>query len=137
MWKSLNETRQRDNLTILVTTHLTEEGDRCDRLAIMDRGRIVATGTPGQLKERIGGDVITLASEDPASLRESIARRFTDVTIEQVDDTLRIERRRAHEFVPQLVEAAPGMIRSVSVGKPTLEDVFIRVTGHGFEDRSD
>jgi ABC-2 type transport system ATP-binding protein len=136
MWKSLNETRQRDNVTILVTTHLMDEGDRCDRVAIMDHGRIAATGTPNQLKERIGGDVIMLTSDDPVALRESIARRFADVTIEQVNGTLRIERHRAHEFVPQLVEAAPGMIRSVSIGKPTLEDVFIHLTGHGFKDQS-
>jgi ABC-2 type transport system ATP-binding protein len=103
----------------------------------MDRGRIVATGTPNQLKDRIGGDVITLTSDDPAALRGSLTRRFTDVTIEQVNGTLRIERHLAHEFIPQLVEAAPGMIRSVSVGKPTLEDVFIHLTGHGFKDQSD
>ena len=137
MWRSLKEVRDRDNVTILVTTHLMDEGDRCDRLAIMDRGRIVASGTPAQLKDRIGGDVITLTSDDPAALRDSLARRFTDVTIEQVNGTLRIERHRAHEFVPQLVEAAPGMIRSVSIGKPTLEDVFIHLTGHGFKDQSD
>jgi ABC-2 type transport system ATP-binding protein len=137
MWKSLTETRQRDNVTILVTTHLMDEGDRCDRLAIMDRGRIVATGTPTQLKDRIGGDVITLTSGDPAALRETISHRFTDVTVEQVNGSLRIERHRAHEFVPLLVEAAPGMIESVSIGKPTLEDVFIHVTGRGFRDQND
>ena len=137
MWRSLKEVRDRDDVTILVTTHLMDEGDRCNRLAIMDRGRIVATGTPNQLKDRIGGDVITLTSDDPAALRGSLTRRFTDVTIEQVNGTLRIERHRAHEFIPQLVEAAPGMIRSVSIGKPTLEDVFIHLTGHGFKDQSD
>ena len=137
MWKSLMETRQRDNVTILVTTHLMDEGDRCDRLAIMDRGRIVATGTPTQLKERIGGDVITLTSAVPAALRDAISKRFTGITVEQVNGSLRIERHRAHEFVPQLVETAPGMIQSVSIGKPTLEDVFIHVTGHGFKDQTD
>jgi ABC-2 type transport system ATP-binding protein len=137
MWRSLTETRQRDNVTILFTTHLMDEGDRCDRLAIMDRGRIVAAGTPGQLKERIGGDVITLTSNDPAALRDAISRRFTDVAVEQVNGSLRIERHRAHEFVPQLVEAAPRMIESVSIGKPTLEDVFIHVTGHGFKDQTE
>ena len=54
-----------------------------------------------------------------------------------MNGSLRIERHRAHEFVPQLVEAAPGMIQSVSIGKPTLEDVFIHVTGHGFKDQTD
>jgi ABC-2 type transport system ATP-binding protein len=137
MWTSLNDARERDNVTILVTTHLMDEGDRCDRLAIMDLGRIVATGTPSQLKDRIGGDVITLAGNDLAGLRDAIACRFAGVSVEQVNGTLRIERDRAHEFIPQLVEAAPGMIQSVSIGKPTLEDVFIHVTGHGFKDRSD
>jgi len=127
MWNALAEVRQRDGVTILVTTHLMDEAERCDRLAIMDSGRVAACGTPAELKERIGGDVISLSSHDLPALRAAIQKLGLEA--EEVEGTLRLERPRAHEFVPQLVEAMPGLIDSVSVGKPTLEDVFIHVTG--------
>ncbi|HEX2970952.1 MAG TPA: ABC transporter ATP-binding protein [Tepidisphaeraceae bacterium] len=136
MWRSLAETRTKDGLTILVTTHLMDEAERCDRLAIMHRGQVVATGTPNQLKEQIGGDVIILTSRDLPALKEALTQKL-GIAAEEIDATLRIERPRAHEFVPQLVEAAPGLVESVSVGKPTLEDVFIRATGHRFKDEMD
>lgn len=136
MWRSLEEARAKDGVTILVTTHLMDEAERCDRLAIMHRGQLVATGTPNQLKERIGGDVITLTSRDVPALKQALAQKLT-IAAEEVGATLRIERPRAHEFVPQLVEAAPGLVESVSVGKPTLEDVFVQATGHRFKDEMD
>ncbi len=129
MWAALADVRQRDGVTILVTTHLMDEAERCDRLAIMDRGRIVAIGDPAQLKQVIGGDVITLTGRDLPALRAAIASRL-GVNAEPIDNTLRIERPSAHDFIPQLVEALPGLIDSISIGKPTLEDVFIHVTGH-------
>jgi ABC-2 type transport system ATP-binding protein len=135
LWRYLREIRQQDGVTILVTTHLMDEAEHCDRLAIMDAGKIAACDTPAALKSQIGADVITLSSDDPQSLAAAIRQRFPDLTVEQIDSTVRIERERGHEFIPQLVEAFVGQIRSVSLGKPTLEDVFIRVTGHGFKDQ--
>jgi ABC-2 type transport system ATP-binding protein len=115
-------------VTVLLTTHLMEEADQADRLAIMDRGKVMACDTPAALKERIGGDVITITSRQPEAVRAAILQRL-GVEPQQVGAVLRIERPHGHEFVPQLIEAAPGMVESVSVGKPTLEDVFIRLTG--------
>jgi ABC-2 type transport system ATP-binding protein len=134
LWRYLREIRQADGVTILVTTHLMDEAEHCDRLAIMDAGKIAACDTPAALKSRIGADVITLTTDDAAGLAAAVRQRF-GVDVEQVDSTVRIERERGHEFIPQLVEAFVGQIRSVSLGKPTLEDVFIRVTGHGFKDQ--
>jgi ABC-2 type transport system ATP-binding protein len=133
MWRLLEQCREQDGLTILLTTHLMDDADRCDRLAIMDQGKLVASGTPHALRDRVGGDVITLTSSDVSALRGVLAEKLAIIP-EIVDETLRIERPRAHEFIPQLVEAAPGLIESVSVGKPTLEDVFIHVTGRRFRD---
>jgi ABC-2 type transport system ATP-binding protein len=128
----LEELRKKDGMTALLTTHIMEEADRCDRLAIIDRGRLVAVDTPHALKERVGGDVITVGSIHPAELKVQIEKRF-GVKTSMVENSIRIERPRGHEFVPTLVEAFPGEIDSVSVGKPTLEDVFIHLTGHRFE----
>lgn len=135
LWQYLREIRAKDGVTILVTTHLLDEAEHCNRLAILDLGKLIACDTPAILKDRIGGDVITLTAEDPAALRRAIVKRFNlDPVI--IGTSIRIERDRGHEFIPQLVEAFPGMIRSVSLGKPTLEDVFVRVTGRRFESES-
>jgi ABC-2 type transport system ATP-binding protein len=134
LWRYLREIRAESGVTILVTTHLMDEAEHCDRLAIMDAGKIAACDAPAALKSRIAADVITLTTDDPQGLAAALKDRF-NVAAEQFDSTLRIERERGHEFIPQLVEAFVGKIRSVSLGKPTLEDVFIRVTGHGFKDQ--
>jgi ABC-2 type transport system ATP-binding protein len=134
LWRYLCNIRDESGVTILVTTHLMDEAEHCDRLAIMDGGTLAACDTPAALKSRIGADVITLSTDDPATLATAVRERF-GVDAEQIDSTVRIERERGHEFIPQLVEAFVGRIRSVSLGKPTLEDVFIHVTGHGFRDQ--
>jgi ABC-2 type transport system ATP-binding protein len=134
LWRYLREIRQEAGVTILVTTHLMDEAEHCDRLAIMDAGKLAACDTPAALKSQIGADVITLTTDDAAGLASAVRERF-GIAVEQVDSTVRIERERGHEFIPQLVEAFVGKIRSVSLGKPTLEDVFIRITGHGFKDQ--
>ena len=133
LWHYLREIQQNAGVTVLLTTHLMDEADRCARLAILDHGKLAACDAPAILKERIGGDVITLASPRPAQVAQLIHDKL-GITAELLDGIVRLERARGHEFVPQLIEAMPGLIDSVSVGKPTLEDVFIRVTGHVFRD---
>jgi ABC-2 type transport system ATP-binding protein len=128
LWRHLRQINEQDGVTVLVTTHLMEEAERCSRLAIMQQGRLLACDTPAVLKERVGGDVITITSAKPAEVRTLLHERF-GLEPQQIDSALRLERARGHEFVPQLIEAAPGLIDSVSVGKPTLEDVFIDLTG--------
>ena len=129
----LVELRDRDGVTVLVTTHIMEEAERCDRLAILDRGQVVALDRPATLKDRVGGDVVSVRAHDPVKLSTQIESRFA-VKAGVVDHVIRIERARGHEFVPALGEAFPGENEAVSVGKPTLEDAFIHLTGHRFED---
>lgn len=131
LWHYLLEIQEHDGVTILLTTHLMDEADKCNRLAIMDKGTLVACGSPTKLKSTLGGDVITLSSTDPQRAREMIEQQF-NITPEQVDHTLRIQRERGHEFIPALIGALPGLVESVAVGKPTLEDVFIHFTGRRF-----
>ena len=131
--ETLAELRDRDGVTVLVTTHIMEEAEQCDRLAFLDHGQLVALDKPAALKDRVGGDVISIRARDADKLRAQIESRFA-VKTSVVDRVIRIERARGHEFVPALVEAFPGEIEAVSVGKPTLEDAFIHLTGHQFED---
>jgi ABC-2 type transport system ATP-binding protein len=130
LWSYVQDARERDGLSVLITTHLMEDADRCDRLLIIDRGRIVALGTPETLRESVGGDVVVARTRAPADLARAIRERFGE-DAEVLVDTVRLRRARGHEFVPRLFEAFPGQIDAVSVGKPTLEDVFIQRTGHG------
>ena len=118
-------------VTVLLTTHILEEAEAASRVAILQSGRLLACDRPAVLRERIGGDVITVASPRPDEVRDVLRQRL-GVEAEIVDRVLRIERPRGHEFVPQLIEATPGLVDSVSVGKPTLQDVFIRLTGRRF-----
>jgi ABC-2 type transport system ATP-binding protein len=131
LWQYLKILRDQEGVSILVTTHLMEEAERCDRLAIFNEGKVVALGTPTELKREIGGDVILLEARDAESLAVQIETRFR--TPAQVLGTkVRIERENGHRFATDLVEAFPGEIEAISISKPTLEDVFIRRTGHRF-----
>lgn len=121
--------RDRDRVTIVMTTHLLDEADRCDRLAILDEGRLVALDTPAALKNQLGGDVVSITARRPEWLILQLHDHF-HITAHTVDGQIRFERPQGHQFIPQLVETFPGEILSVSVGKPTLEDVFIHLTGH-------
>ena len=129
LWQLLGELRKSDpTLTILLTTHLMDEADRCDRLGILDQGKLLADATPDALKDAIGGDIIRFGGPDLKHLREVIHAKL-GVEAKVVDDRLHIERPSAHLFVPHLIEAAPGLIETVTVGRPTLDDVFVRLTG--------
>jgi ABC-2 type transport system ATP-binding protein len=137
LWQYLQILRDEERVSVLVTTHLMEEAERCDRLAIMNEGNLVALGTPAELKAEIGGDVILLeAAHDAALLADRIRARF-HVEITVLENQIRMEREGAHRFVTELVEAFPGEIEAVSVSKPALEDVFIRRTGHKFWSETD
>jgi len=132
LWLYLRKLREEEHITIIVTTHLMEEAEYCDRLAILSNGKLVALGTPAELKREIGGDVVLLeAAADADALAARIGQRF-GVTPAVMDGKVRLEIGQGHRFVTDVVEAFPGEIQSVSVSKPTLEDVFIDRTGHRF-----
>lgn len=136
LWEYLHQLKSRGGMTILVTTHLMEEADRCDCLGILDRGRLVALDTPENLRASVGGDCLTIQCGQSADgLSEKIHSKFS-ITVQRVGETLRIEREQGHELLRDLVEAFPGEITGISLGKPTLEDVFIKQTGHQFHQDS-
>ncbi len=110
-------------VTVLLTTHLLEEAERCDRLGILHKGRMAAIGAPQELRAEIGGDVVTVRTRDPGALAEGIRGKFGGEP-EVSDGTVRLSRDRGHEFVGGLVEAFGAQIESVTVAKPSLEDVF-------------
>jgi ABC-2 type transport system ATP-binding protein len=128
LWQTLYRLRDQQDVTVLLTTHLMEEAERCDRVAIIDRGRIVALDTPDALRAEIGGEVISARAKDATSLGERIAQSL-GVEVSILNDEVRIEHSDGGRFIARLAEAFPGELESVTLAKPTLEDVFIAKTG--------
>lgn len=124
--------RNEQGATIVLTTHHIEEAERCDRLAVLDEGRLVALAPPSELKSQVGGDVVVVNARNAETLRQQMLLRMRTQAV-LVDGSLRIERPRGHEFVRDVVDAFGEQIESVTFGKPTLEDVFVHLTGHRFE----
>ncbi len=128
LWQYMEDLRTQKGVTVLLTSHILDEAERCDRLLLLHQGRAVAEGTPAALKARIGGDVVVLEVAEPEALRDQLAQRF-GVDPRVADGALRVEIANGHRFITEVVEAFPGLIRSVALHKPTLEDVFLDETG--------
>lgn len=134
LWQYLRTLRDQDGVTVLVTTHLMEEAEHCDRLAILNDGKLVALGSPLELKSEIGGDIVTFEARSESEAY-ALAPRIADmfhVQASVIGHSVRLEQEHGHRFLTSVVEAFPGEIEGISVAKPSLEDVFIQRTGHRF-----
>ncbi len=131
LWQYLSRMRREFGVTVVLTTHLLEEADKADRIAILNRGKLVALDTPDALRATVGGDSITIETEDPVRLSGELQAQL-GLAANVVDGRLRLEQASGHEWIARIVEAFPGRIASITLGKPTLEDVFIEKTGHRF-----
>jgi ABC-2 type transport system ATP-binding protein len=132
IWRYLEEVRKADGVTVILTTHLMDEADRCDRVAILDAGRLIACDSPANLKQKIGGDVITISTAD-AEGAQRVLRDRLEVDSQIIGNVVRVEHQRGHELLPKMIDALGPLADQISLGRPTLEDVFIRVTGRKFE----
>lgn len=131
VWEYLRRLTDEENVTVLLTTHLLEEADKCGRLGILDRGILVGQGTPDELKSHIGGEMVSLIADNSQVLVEELSDRL-EVRPQVVDGTIRFEHPEGSKLVARLMENSQGRIQSVTVSKPTLEDVFIQMTGRRF-----
>jgi ABC-2 type transport system ATP-binding protein len=133
LWTYLQRLRDRFQVTVALTTHLLDEAQKADRIAILDEGRLVALDAPAALCQALGGDAITIETDQPADLVARLDAQF-QISASIVDGFVRFERADGHTWVPRIIEAFPGSVRAIRLGRPTLEDVFIQRTGHGFWD---
>ncbi len=116
---------------VIVTTHQPEEAERCHRIAILDGGRVAATGTPDELRAHVAGDVVRVRGERPDELRATITARLS-LAGRVVDGDVVVEAPRGHELVPRIAELfPPGRIAAIATSRPTLADVFAKLTGKG------
>ena len=133
IWNYVDSLRQREATTMFLTTHYMDEAERCDRIAIIDRGRIVAIDTPDALKASIGQDTVTIATADDAAARDVLAADF-GLDVELTNDGARFRVPDGEAFVPRLFEHLRVGVRSVNVRRPSLDDVFMEYTGHELRD---
>jgi ABC-2 type transport system ATP-binding protein len=131
LWAYLSRVREETGVTVVLTTHLLEEADKADRIAILHRGQLVALDTPDALRSTVGGDSITIETDNPPALADDIRARL-GMQSSVIDGRVRLEQAGGHQWIARIVEAFPGRIASITLGKPTLEDVFIAKTGHRF-----
>jgi ABC-2 type transport system ATP-binding protein len=132
-WSYLKNLRDQQQKTILLTTHSMEEAERCDCLGILSEGRLVSEGSPHQLKANIGTEVVAIHTALPEQIAEDL-RKTLGLEPWIVGGVVRIEQADGHTLVARVIESFPGLVDSITVGKPTLEDVFIHETGHRFQD---
>lgn len=150
IWGLLRERVDTGGLTIALTTHLMHEAEQCDRLAVLSKGKIVAIDTPAGLVDRVGGRVLEVqfaegggkaSPEDEQALRDTLGRLAPGQALEITlfHGSARIEHQQADQWVGPLMEAMGDRLRAVRVGRPTLEDAYLKLTGHrlGSEEISD
>jgi len=131
LWSHLESLRAKDGVTVLLTTHFLEEADACDRVAILDLGRLAALDTPAALKREIGGEVLHVTTRDPGRVSAWVREQWK-LEPTTVDGSLQIAAERAYDRVARLMAEFPDDITEVHVRRPTLEDVFLKKTGHRF-----
>lgn len=133
IWEYIRTLRRREEMTIILTTHYMEEADRlCDRIAIIDHGKIVILDEPLALKEGIGGDIIVLVSGEPERLRELLEQEKVSDQIRRRDREVSVGVNQAQLVLPRILESAvrAGIrIDQVTVSHPDMNDVFIHYTG--------
>jgi ABC-2 type transport system ATP-binding protein len=132
LWHALQGLRQRHDVTIIMTTHLLEEAEKVDRIGILHRGQVVAVGAPQELRSELGSRILTIDAVDPEKVIQWCAAR--DVVVERQEQLLRVLGESAADIIAPLTRDLGNGIRSLSLGQPSLEDVFIARTGHRFWD---
>ena len=133
IWNYLLELRERENLTIFLTTHYMDEAEIADRIAVIDHGHIQALDSPARLKAMVGGDLVTVGAADLDAAVEEIRGRFGfEATKDHETVTFNVDGGEA--FLPEFVRAFSQPITSIGLRKPTLDDVFLEVTGHEIRD---
>lgn len=133
LWRYLLQLRDEQGMTIVATTHLLDEAERADRIGIMHAGKLVALDTPAALQASVGGDTILIRTADPTALAAAINEKLS-AEARVMDGVVRLEQQSGPEWLAKLLAAFGPQIQSVTLGKPTLEDVFIARTGHRFFD---
>jgi ABC-2 type transport system ATP-binding protein len=133
LWEFITDMPKKHNVTIFMTTHYMDEAEVCNRIAIIDKGKIIAEGSPEELKKTVGGDVISLKTKDNKWSRDKIKKLF-NINAEEKNGELYITTGRGDACIPELIRGLADMVISVKLQRPTLNDVFLKLTGKAIRD---
>ncbi|MBI3399749.1 MAG: ATP-binding cassette domain-containing protein [Deltaproteobacteria bacterium] len=128
VWEFINNWRKKEGITVFLTTHYMDEAEVCDSIAIIDHGRIIACGTPEELKKMIRGDTVYLKTADDSSAMSELKETF-GIKAAKLHDSISFNVESGDKFIPKIFEGLKTAIVSVNLKKPTLDDVFIHLTG--------
>lgn len=135
IWEYVRSLRTREKITMFLTTHYMDEAENCDRMAIIDHGKIIALDTPENLKKQVGGDVISIKTVDDEQAFSELREKF-GIEGKKDNEGIHFEVSRGEEFMPRFIGDFGVRINSISLRRPTLEDVFLRLTGHAIREES-
>jgi len=133
IWEYVQQLIEDEGLTIFLTTHYMDEAENCDRIAVVDDGELIAMNTPEELKESIGGEVVLIVAEDNRKASLEIKDKF-NIAVQEVNGELSLKVANGSHFMPELIKALETTVISISLRKPTLEDVFLDLTGRRIRD---
>lgn len=128
LWEFITKLPEKHNVTVFMTTHYMEEAEVCDRIAIIDKGKIIAMGSPEELKRTIGGDVVYMRTTDNANVKEEI-ERLLKLTVTEKDGELYMTCDMGDTCIPEMMRKIGEKVVSVRLQRPTLNDVFLKLTG--------
>ncbi|ADJ26247.1 daunorubicin resistance ABC transporter ATPase subunit [Dehalogenimonas lykanthroporepellens BL-DC-9] len=135
IWNHIKRLQEQTGLTIFMTTHYMEEAENCDRIAIIDYGKIVALDTPARLKDSVGGDLVTISTPDNEEAVKTVGRQF-GISARIQDGDVLFSVSQGEKFLPEFVRNFQGDLLSVGIRRPTLDDVFLKHTGHEIRDEA-
>ncbi len=128
IWEHLHTLRKEEGITIFMTTHYMDEAENCDRIGVMDHARLIALDTPGALKSLVGGDVVSLRTADNHAAADLLRQDYDLAPVEE-QGLLRFEVEQGDTFMPDLLRRFPIAVQSMDMRRPTLNDVFLQLTG--------
>jgi ABC-2 type transport system ATP-binding protein len=134
IWEYIHALRKQEELTIFMTTHYMDEAENCDRIAIIDEGKIVALDTPDNLKDSLGGDVVILEVEEPEKAIHELEEKYS-LSPQLQDKTINFSVPHGETFLPEFMRSFQSKLVSVNVHRPTLDDVFLKLTGRAIRDQ--
>jgi ABC-2 type transport system ATP-binding protein len=135
IWDYLHDLRRTKKITLFLTTHYMDEAENCDRIAVIDYGKIIALDTPENLKRMVKGDIVTVRTQDDGVAAKELGEKYR-VAVKRDSAGLHFEMDRGEEFIPQLIRDFTMPITAVSVRRPTLDDVFLKLTGREIRDET-
>lgn len=133
LWEFITELPKKHNVTVFMTTHYMEEAEVCNKIAIIDHGKIISTGSPEELKNIVGGDIVFIETTDNRSSKMQIESLFR-LDVFEKEDYLYLTCDRGDTCIPEIIRILGDKVKSVKIQRPTLNDVFLKLTGKTIRD---